>query len=320
MQCFSLYNFVDVPDPAAAAEQLAAALSGEGEGGGVAPRPLEDFAGTVYLAREGLNAQFCVRPSAMAAFDAALRAAAAGLLDGLGGFNMGDALPAGSAAPFKRFRVVSRPQILTDGLLPQTGDSDCGLLDWRDAGPELSPAEWHQHLLASASPSSSSSSSSSNNNNESPLLSKPPPVLLDCRNKYESDVGSFRGAEPLGTDTFAESWDALDRTVAGLPKDTPVYTFCTGGIRCVKVNAYLKQRHGMSNLHRLQHGIIGYEKWLNNNSNSSDFDSNELTAASTTQSLFSGTNFIFDERNQPSSGETAPATHAATNNEEAAAQ
>ncbi len=343
VQCLSLYQFVDVADPESMAERLTAALSSglassssssssttspATDSPVLAPRPYEDFVGTVYLAREGINAQFAVRSGyPMAVFESALREAAGGLLDGLDEFNMGDALAAGSSTPFKRFRVVARPQILTDGLLLEGDGSTAAAcaanaplssaFDWTDAGPELSPAEWHQHLLANGNDDAGASSGDAAT--AATAAAAAPPVLLDCRNRYESDVGTFRGAVPLGTDTFAESWDALDKTVEELPKDAPVYTFCTGGIRCVKVNAYLKQRHGRT-VYRLQHGIIGYEKWLNNNSNSSDFDSNELTAASTTQSLFSGTNFIFDERNQPSSGETAPATHAATNNEEAAAQ
>lgn len=46
------------------------------------------------------------------------------------------------------------------------------------------------------------------------------------------------------------------------PRDAPVLTYCTGGIRCVKVNAFLQQRMGFTNTHRLQGGIIAYERWL----------------------------------------------------------
>lgn len=54
------------------------------------------------------------------------------------------------------------------------------------------------------------------------------------------------------------------------------------GIRCVKINAYLKQRKGFTNTGRLKKGIIGYEQWLR--------DQNEQ------ESKFEGVNFLFDRR------------------------
>ena len=60
-------------------------------------------------------------------------------------------------------------------------------------------------------------------------------TILDCRNSYETDVGRFVGAEPLETQTFRDSWDALKERLADTPKDAPIMTYCTGGIRCVKV-------------------------------------------------------------------------------------
>ena len=66
-------------------------------------------------------------------------------------------------------------------------------------------------------------------------------LLLDCRNDYESDEGRFSGAEPLGTQTFAASWEALRDRLSGVDRATPILTYCTGGIRCVKVNAFLEQ-------------------------------------------------------------------------------
>ena len=85
-----------------------------------------------------------------------------------------------------------------------------------------------------------------------------PPLLLDCRNDYESDAGSFEGAEPLGTRVFSESWDVLRERLKDVPKDQPIMTFCTGGIRCVKTNAFLEQELGFTSTYRLKDGIHGY--------------------------------------------------------------
>jgi predicted sulfurtransferase len=70
-----------------------------------------------------------------------------------------------------------------------------GLLDWKDAEPELSPEAWHHDLTMAK------------NNGHRPSSSS---ILLDCRNVYESDEGTVQGAIPLGRNTFQESWDPLD--------------------------------------------------------------------------------------------------------------
>ena len=71
--------------------------------------------------------------------------------------------------------------MLTDGLP--------AALDWSRAGRELSPKEWHRAVQPDAAGRR--------------------PLLLDCRNLYESEAGRFEGAEPVGTDTFSETWDSL---------------------------------------------------------------------------------------------------------------
>ena len=71
-----------------------------------------------------------------------------------------------------------------------------------------------------------------------------------------------------------------------------VLTFCTGGIRCVKVNAYLKQKMGFQNIGRLKHGIIAYEKWLQESSQPHPED-DEVAEK---MNLFEGQNFLFDRR------------------------
>ncbi|CAN0418575.1 unnamed protein product, partial [Hapterophycus canaliculatus] len=54
---------------------------------------------------------------------------------------------------------------------------------------------------------------------------------------YESTVGTFERALPLETSFFRESWGELERLVGDTDRDAPIMTYCTGGIRCVKVRA-----------------------------------------------------------------------------------
>jgi predicted sulfurtransferase len=67
-----------------------------------------------------------------------------------------------------------------------------------------------------------------------------------------------------------------------ISKDEPVYNLCTGGIRCVKVGAYMKQYLGFDNFKRLKHGIIGYQQWLEDNPE--------------VKSVWEGENVLFDKR------------------------
>ena len=85
-----------------------------------------------------------------------------------------------------------------------------------------------------------------------------PSVVIDVRNMYESDLGRFDRAIPLDTETFSESWDALDRVLQDVPKDTPVYMYCTGGIRCERAGAFVKQALGFNDVFRLKGGVVGY--------------------------------------------------------------
>lgn len=107
--------------------------------------------------------------------------------------------------PFRALHIRHRKQIVTDGWNHS--------LNWEDAGTELSSKEWDEQLLGKKSP-----------NGERPLL-------FDCRNVYESDIGIFDGAIPLNTVRFSDSWDVLEKALEGKPKDTPIMTYCTGGIR-----------------------------------------------------------------------------------------
>lgn len=177
--------------------------------------------------------------------------------------------------PFKKLIVKPKFAVLTDRL---EGGQD---LDWADSGPEIEPADWHEELSSG----------------------EKPPLLLDCRNLYESEMGSFEGSIPLNTDKFSESWEKLDELLVDIPKDQRVLTFCTGGIRCVKVNAYLKQKLGLHNIGRLKKGIIGYEQWLEE-----DGDKEENGEGGGVEmvnppnkNLFTGTNFLFDRRRLSSS-------------------
>jgi UPF0176 protein len=80
--------------------------------------------------------------------------------------------------------------------------------------------------------------------------------LLDVRNNYEVELGTFEGAEQLDLGHFREFPDALQQ-LADADKDEPVVMFCTGGIRCEKAGPVMEQA-GFKQVYQLDGGILKY--------------------------------------------------------------
>ncbi len=109
------------------------------------------------------------------------------------------------------------------------------------------------------------------------LIKDPDVLVVDTRNDYEVAAGSFPGAINPNTASFGEFPAFVEREL--LPhKDRPIAMFCTGGIRCEKSTAYLRQL-GFSKVFHLQGGILQY-----------------LEDVPRAQSLWQGECFVFDER------------------------
>lgn len=80
--------------------------------------------------------------------------------------------------------------------------------------------------------------------------------LLDTRNDYEVELGTFHDAIPAGIDNFREFPQAVSRLPESM-KDEPVVMFCTGGIRCEKAGAFMEQA-GFRSIFQLDGGILKY--------------------------------------------------------------
>ncbi len=106
-------------------------------------------------------------------------------------------------------------------------------------------------------------------------------VILDARNDYEYKVGKFKNAVELGIKTFKEFPEAAKKLEK--QKDKKIVMYCTGGIRCEKASAFLKEK-GFKNVYQLQGGIINY-------------------ANSSSKNNFEGTCFVFDDRLSAKIGE-----------------
>lgn len=109
------------------------------------------------------------------------------------------------------------------------------------------------------------------------LIADPDVLVIDTRNDYEFQVGTFEGAENPNTRSFNEFPEYVKQTLAGNPK-RPIAMFCTGGIRCEKASAFLLQE-GFPNVYQLKGGILRY-----------------LEQVPPEESLWRGECFVFDER------------------------
>ena len=109
------------------------------------------------------------------------------------------------------------------------------------------------------------------------LISDPDVVLIDTRNDYEVGIGTFQGALDPNTKTFREFPDYVNNNLDP-EQHKKVAMFCTGGIRCEKSTAYLKQQ-GFDEVYHLEGGILKY-----------------LEEVDPQESLWQGECFVFDNR------------------------
>ncbi len=78
-------------------------------------------------------------------------------------------------------------------------------------------------------------------------------TILDTRNDYEIEFGTFANATKLHIQDFCEFPQAAEN----LPTDKPVVMFCTGGVRCEKAGVHLLNK-GFSEVYQLDGGILNY--------------------------------------------------------------
>jgi UPF0176 protein len=128
--------------------------------------------------------------------------------------------------PFRRFVVKIREEIVT------LGSPDLAPFDLK-TNNHLSPQQWND------------------------VLRNEDVVVLDTRNWYETQIGTFRKSLIPNIDQFTEFPAYLE--TQNISKDKKILIFCTGGIRCEKGILDL-QKEGYKNVYQLEGGIINYLK------------------------------------------------------------
>jgi UPF0176 protein len=116
------------------------------------------------------------------------------------------------------------------------------------------------------------------------LIADPEVLLLDTRNHYETELGTFAGAVDPGIETFSE-FVTYARENLDPEKHRKVAMFCTGGIRCEKASAFLLQE-GFGEVYHLKGGILKY-----------------LEDVPEQESAWEGSCFVFDRRTSVGHGD-----------------
>ncbi len=109
------------------------------------------------------------------------------------------------------------------------------------------------------------------------LVNDPDVVMIDTRNDYECEIGTFKGAIDPRTVNFREFAEYVRRNLDP-DKNKRVAMFCTGGIRCEKASAFMLNE-GFEEVYHLQGGILKY-----------------LEETPEDQSTWEGECFVFDNR------------------------
>lgn len=147
--------------------------------------------------------------------------------------------------PFLRTRVKLKREIVTMGVE--------GIDPKRTVGTYIKPGDWNA------------------------LISDPDVTVVDTRNNYEIAIGTFKNAIDPQTESFREFPRYVTKNLDPA-RHKKVAMFCTGGIRCEKSTAYLKEQ-GFEEVYHLEGGILKY-----------------LEEIPEKESLWEGECFVFDER------------------------
>ncbi|MEF1173529.1 MULTISPECIES: rhodanese-related sulfurtransferase [Vibrio] len=147
--------------------------------------------------------------------------------------------------PFNRSKVKLKKEIVTLGVE--------GIDPRHVVGTYVKPSEWND------------------------LISDPEVFVVDTRNDYEIEIGTFKHAVNPKTDTFREFPDYVAQNMDPA-KHKKVAMFCTGGIRCEKSTAYMKEQ-GFEEVYHLEGGILKY-----------------LEEVPEEESLWEGDCYVFDGR------------------------
>ncbi|MEY2898407.1 MAG: hypothetical protein RL138_460 [Bacteroidota bacterium] len=198
--------------------------------------------GRIYVANEGVNAQISVPSSNLEALKTYLES-----VKGLENLRLNIAVD-DDGKSFFVLKVKVRSKIVADGIEDPT-------FSMENKGRYLKVAEYNE------------------------LAKREDVIIVDMRNHYEYEVGHFKNAIEVPSDTFREQLPMAADMLKD-KKDAPIIMYCTGGIRCEKATAYMLHQ-GFKDVYHVEGGIIEYANQAKKQG---------------LENQFIGKNFVFDER------------------------
>lgn len=198
--------------------------------------------GRIYVAHEGINAQISVPSSLFENLKTYLYG-----YDFLNGIRLNVAID-DNGKSFWVLKIKVRDKIVADGIEDPN-------FDMSKKGKYLKAKEFNN------------------------LSENADTIIVDMRNHYEYEVGHFKNAIEIPSDTFREQLPMAAEMMKG-NEDKNIIMYCTGGIRCEKASAYMLYR-GFKNVFHVEGGIINYV--------------NEVKKQGL-ETKFVGKNFVFDDR------------------------
>jgi UPF0176 protein len=201
-----------------------------------------ELKGSVLLAAEGINGTLAGAPEAI---DALVAEFAHGELFGGRLDRLELKFSTARTMPFGRLKVRLKKEIVT------LGDENAD--PTRQVGIYVEPHEWNA------------------------LIAREDTLVIDTRNAFEVEMGTFEGAIDPKIASFGQFKDFVARRLDPT-RHRRIAMFCTGGIRCEKATSHLLAR-GFAEVYHLKGGILKY-----------------LEEIDESDSRWRGTCFVFDER------------------------
>ena len=193
--------------------------------------------GTIILAEEGINGTIAGMSANIKNFES--------LIFKIGFHNYNPKYSYFKFMPFFRLKVRLKKEIVT--LRTKFVDPE------NITGKKIKPEEWNK------------------------LISDKETILIDVRNNFEVEMGTFKGSINPNTKNFTEFKDYLKNNLVEV-KNKKIAMFCTGRIRCEKISSYMIKK-GFKDVNQLHGGILNY-----------------LEKTPKKNSLWNGECFVFDNR------------------------
>ena len=193
--------------------------------------------GTIIIAEEGINGTIAGTSQSIKNFQLEIKK--------IGFENLNPKYSYSKFMPFFRLKVRPKKEIVT--LRTKIADPE------NITGNKIKPENWNN------------------------LITDNNTILIDVRNDFEVEMGSFRGSIDPKTKSFTEFKSYLKDNLSEA-KDKKIAMFCTGGIRCEKISSYMIKK-GFKNVNQLHGGILNY-----------------LEKIPEKNSLWDGECFVFDNR------------------------